>query len=168
MKISNFNNEYLTPLFAKIFQEEKTCLLMGNFSIRLWNTDTNRNFSDILSPNFLTPYILQPTRLAEISKTFIDNIILYSIEFNTFPGNLTLQMLDHLPQFLIQKDFYHKTFINSNNVFKRNYRFFIHDENKNDLKDNIPWDNILSSNNISASLAFDLVFFYDYYFCKNL
>ena len=46
--------------------------------------------------------------------------------------------------------------INSN-VFERNYRFFNHGEFKNDLKD-ISWDNILSSDDISASLAFDLFF----------
>ena len=47
--------------------------------------------------------------------------------------------------------------INSNNVFEQNYRFFNHDEFKNDLKD-IPWDNILSSDDISASLAFHYFF----------
>ena len=35
--------------------------------------------------------------------------------------------------------------------------FFNHDEFKNDSKD-IPWNNILSSDDISASLAFDLFF----------
>ena len=35
--------------------------------------------------------------------------------------------------------------------------FLSHDKFKNDLKD-IPWDNILSSDDISASLAFDLFF----------
>ena len=33
MKISNFTNEYLTTRLAKILQEKKTCLLMGNFNI---------------------------------------------------------------------------------------------------------------------------------------
>ena len=73
-------------------------------------------------------------------------------------GNLTSQISDHLPQFLILKDFYRKTLINSNNnIFERHYRFFSHDEFKNDLKD-IPWDNILSSDDISEGLVFDLFF----------
>ena len=155
MKISDFNNEYLTPLLAKILQEKK-CLLIGDFNINLLNTDTYHNASDfynILSSNSFIPYILQPTRLAKNSKTLIDNIFLNSIEFNTFSGNLTSQILDHLPQFLILKGFYHKTFIN---VFERNYRFFNYDEFKNDLKD-VPSDNILSLGDISASLA--LIYF---------
>ena len=98
-------------------------------------------------------YILQPKRLVKNSKTLIDNIFLNSVEFNTFYGNLTSQISDHIPQFLILKDFYHKTLINSNNVIEGNYRFFNNDEFKNDLVD-IPWYNILSSD-ISAILAFN-------------
>ena len=93
--------------------------------------------------------------MTKSSKTLTDNIFLISIEFNTVSGNLALKILDHLLQFSILKDFYHQTLINSNNVFERNYRFFNHDEFKNDLKDN-PWDNILSSDDTSVSLAFDL------------
>ena len=37
---------------------------------------------------------------------------------------------------------------------EHNYEFFNHDEFKNDLK-NIPWQNVLSQNNILASMAFD-------------
>ena len=77
---------------------------MSDFNINLKVSD----FYDILSSNFFAPCTLQPTRLAKSSKTLIDNIFLYSIEFNTFSGNLTSQLLGHLPQFLILKDVYHK------------------------------------------------------------
>ena len=93
--------------------------------------------------------------MTKSSKTLTDNIFLISIEFNTISGNLALQILDHLLQFSILKDFFHQTLINSNNIFEQNYRFFNHDEFKNDLKE-IPWDNILSSDDTSVSLAFDL------------
>ena len=85
VKISDFNNEYLTPLLAKILQEEKTCPLMGDFNTNLLNTDTDHNVSDfynILSSNFFAPYILQSTRLTKNSKTLMDNIFSNSIEFN--------------------------------------------------------------------------------------
>ena len=116
MKKCEFNNEYLKSLLAKILQEEKTYLLMDDFNINFINTDTDYNvsdFYDILSSKFFAPYILQPTRLTKNSKTLID-VFLNSIEFNTFSGNLTSQILDHLPQFLTLKDFYHKTLINNN------------------------------------------------------
>ena len=144
MKICDFNNEYLTPLLAKILREEKTYVLMDDFNINLINTDTGYNVSDFydtLSSKLFAPYILQPTRLTKSSKTLTD-VFLNSIEFNTFSGNLTFQISDHFPQFLILKDFYHKTLINSNQVFEQSYRFFNHDEFKNESKD-VPWDNIL-------------------------
>ena len=43
MKIIHFNNEYLTPMLAKILQEENTCLLMGDVNINLLNTDKDPN-----------------------------------------------------------------------------------------------------------------------------
>ena len=108
---------------------------MSDFDIIILNTRIYPNvsdFYDILSSNFFAPYLLQPTRLARNSKILVDNIFLNSIEFNTFSGsgNLASQISDHLSQFLILKDFYHKRLINSNNVFQRNYRLF----NKINLK----------------------------------
>ena len=95
-KISCFNNEYLTPLLTNIQKEEKTCMLIGDFSINLLNIETNTNISefyDNVSFHFFAPYILQPTRLTKDSKTPIDNILLNAIEFETFPGNLTSLIL---------------------------------------------------------------------------
>ena len=62
--------------------------------------------------------------------------------------------MDHLSQFLVLKDFYHKTLINSNDVLQQNYRFFNNNKFKNELND-ISWDNI-SPDNASVSLVFDL------------
>ena len=102
MKISDFDNEHLAPLFAKTLQEKQTCLLMGDFNINLWNADKYSNvskFCNIFSLNFFVPYILQPKRLEKNSKTLIDFTSLNSIEFNTFSDNFTLLISDHLPHF---------------------------------------------------------------------
>ena len=48
------------PLPAKILQEEKTCLLMGDFNINLLDTDTDPDVSEffnILSLNFFPHYL---------------------------------------------------------------------------------------------------------------
>ena len=80
MTIPDFNNEYLTPMHAKILQEEKTCLLMPGF-ISILDTDPKvLYFYDILSSNFFAPYILQPKKLVKNSKTLID-IFSNSIEY---------------------------------------------------------------------------------------
>ena len=134
---------------------------MPDFNINLLNTDTDSNvsvFYDVLSSIFLSPYILQSTKLAKNSKTPIDNVFLNSIEFDTYPDNLTSQLLVYLLQFLIRKDFYHKTLTDSSNVFEQNYWIFNDDEFKSDLKD-ISWDNITYSDDIFAILAFDFFVF---------
>ena len=123
LKIYYFNAKYLTPLVAKILPEEKTCLLMGDFNTNLLNTDIDHDgsdFYDILSSIFFAPYSQQSWQ-----KTLKSSLIIFfsnPIEINTFSSNLTLQILVHLTLLLISKDFYHKNFINSKNVFEQNYR----------------------------------------------
>ena len=51
------------------------------------------------------PYILQPTRVTQHSKTIIDNIFINNSEYNTLSGNLTLTRSDDLTQFLLIKEF---------------------------------------------------------------
>ena len=85
MKICEFNNEYLTPLRAKILQEEKTYVLMDDFNINLINTDTDYNvsdFYDILSSKFFAPYILQPTKLTKALKP---SLMFFLIQLNLMP-----------------------------------------------------------------------------------
>ena len=104
MKIGRFNSEYLTPLFTNIQREGETCILMGDFNIKLFSTEINTNISEFynkMSSHFFASYILQPTRLTKNSKVLLDNIFLNSIEFETFSENLTSLISDHLPQLLI-------------------------------------------------------------------
>ena len=77
MKISNFNNEYLTPLLAKDLQEEKTYLLMGSFNINLLNTGTDINVSECY-------HILSSNYFRSLLKFLTDNIFL--IQLNLIPS----------------------------------------------------------------------------------
>ena len=96
---------------------------MGDFNTNLLNTDIDHDgsdFYDIFSSIFFAPYSQQSWQ-----KTLKSSLIIFfsnSIEINTFSSNLTLQILVHLTLLLISKDFYHKNFINSKNVFEQNYR----------------------------------------------
>ena len=79
---------------------------MGDFNVDLLKTSSNnsaREFFNNLSTHFLTPYVLQPTRLK--SKTLIDNIFLNSLEYQAMSGNLLIEIADHLTQFVILEDF---------------------------------------------------------------
>ena len=151
------NNEHLTPLLSRINKEEKICVLMGDFNINLLRNDTKpevSKFFDNLLSHFFAPYIFQPTKFAKNSKTLIDNIFINTVEFGSYSGNFMSQISGHL-QFVMHKDFLRKPPSTQNDSFKHNYKFFNNDEFKNDLK-NIPWQNIVSENNVSASIAFDI------------
>ena len=106
INIQEFNREFIDPLLHKINMENKQCILMGDFNIDLLKSDTNgdtNDFFNTLSSSLFTPYILQPTRLA--SKTLIDNIFFNSLEYQSYSGNLLIEISDHLIQFLILEGF---------------------------------------------------------------
>ena len=112
MKISCFNSEYLTSLLTNIQKEEKTSMLMDDFNINLLNAETNINISefyDNMSSHFFAPNILQPVRFTKNPKTLIDITFQNFIELETFSGNLTSRISDHLPHLLILKDFHRKS-----------------------------------------------------------
>ena len=127
--IKDFNDNIIEPLLNKISTEGKLCSLMGDFNIDLLKIDARDDFSDffnLLSSHFFAPYILQPTR--PISKSLIDNIFLNTIEFSTHSGNLTIQLADHLFQFVLLQGFFKEIVINKINIFERNFRNFNENE----------------------------------------
>ena len=76
---------------------------MGDFNINLLNTKTNTSISELynnISSHSFALYFFQPTRLTKSSKAIINNILLNSIEFENFSGNLTYLMSDKLPKLL--------------------------------------------------------------------
>ena len=106
ISIQQFINESIEPL-DKISAENKFCSLMGDFNIDLLKTDTNDNvnaFYNNVTSHFFAPYILQHTRPK--SKTLIDNILINSVEYPSHSGNLTIQISDHLLQFVILEGFF--------------------------------------------------------------
>ena len=59
------------------------------------------DFLDSLASNSIIPYILHPTRITSHSKTIIDNIFSNYISHEIISGNITTNISDHLPQFLL-------------------------------------------------------------------
>ena len=79
---------------------------MGDFNINLLHSDTDKsvsNFLDVLGSFSLLPQVLLPTRVTNASKSLIDNIFFDSSISKTFSGNITSNISDHYPQFLIIK-----------------------------------------------------------------
>ena len=144
ISIQQFINESIEPLLDKISAENKFGSLVGDFNIDLLKTDTNDNvnaFYNNVTSHFFAPYILQPTRPK--SKTLIDNILINSVEYLSHSGNLTIQISDHLLQFVILEGFFKELAPKKINIFGRNYQNF-NEREFNEALTNIDWDQILS------------------------
>ena len=90
--------------FDKVNNENKYCLVMGDFNINLLNTDSHvatEEFLDLITSCYFSPHILQPIRITQHSATLIDNILFNSTEHYTVSGNIVFDLADHLPNFII-------------------------------------------------------------------
>ena len=114
--------DYVNSTVEKIYQENKLCLIMGDFNVDLLRIDSHpgsENFINTLGSFFFQPHILQPTRLTDHSSTLIDNIFFNSIEHFIISGSLVYDLTDHLPNFIILNKF--SSLPSSVKVYKRDY-----------------------------------------------
>ena len=98
------------------------------------------NFITLKLQIFFTPYILQPTRF--VSQSLIDNIFINSIEYMSYSGNLTIQISDHLLQFVLLEGFFKEDLPKKINIYERNFKHFNEREFEEALKI-CDWDSIL-------------------------
>ena len=117
---------------------------MGDFNIDLLKCvtqDVYNAFLNNLSSNSFLPYILQPTRLA--SKSLIDNIFFNTLDYESYSGNLLIEISDHLIQFVIMEGFVKERTIPKLNLFKRDFSNFNEDEFKKTIS-GYHWDTIVN------------------------
>ena len=138
---------------------------MGDFNIDLLKCvtcDANNAFLNTLSSNSFLPYVLQPTRLA--SKSLIDNIFFNTLDYESYSGNLLIEISDHLIQFVILEGFVKERAMPKLNLFKRDFRNFNEDEFRKTIS-GYNWETIvniqgndpdLSLNNFYNSITFFL------------
>ena len=77
VSITEFTNDYMSPLLEKLSCEKKDIILMGDFNINLLNYDSDKDttyFVDTMYASSFYPTINTPTRITATSKTLIDNI----------------------------------------------------------------------------------------------
>ena len=66
-----------------------------------------------------------------------------TIEYESFSGNLTIQLADHFFQFVILEGFFFDTQHNNHNIKERNFKDF-NEREFNDILLNLNMDNILN------------------------
>ena len=140
---SNSNNEaflnYLNSTAEKINKENKHCAVMGDFNFDLLNWENHSDteeFFNLLGSYYFLPHILQPTRITDHSATLIDNIFFNSAQHLTISGNILHDLTDHLPNFLIIKEF--KSVPNKTKAYKRDYKHYDEEAFLEEMK-NIDW-----------------------------
>ena len=157
MSIDEFNNKHLYPVLRKAHTEKKTLLILGDFNINLLQIDSENSvssFLDMIGSFALLPQVIYPTRITSNSRTLIDNIFFDSSNVETFSGNLTWHISDHLPQFLFIKNMHPNKKIKFN-LQKRNWNHFKHEDFILDYLE-IDWDETLNLEAKDTNLSFEI------------
>ena len=85
--ISDFTNNFITPLLGKLSNENKDIMIMGDLNINLinYNDDKNAgNFLDSMFSQSFLPYITTSTRITRNTKTLIDSNYYKRLSTNNF------------------------------------------------------------------------------------
>ena len=152
VSINEFNNIFIEPLLNKISSEDKICTIMGDFNIDLLCQSQTKiaDFQNLMSSHFFAPFITQPTR--PISKTLIDNIFVNSIDYKSYSGNLTIQLSDHLFQFVLLEGFFKDIYPRKIEMYERNFKYFNEREFQEELN-RVNWEEILCLNQKDPNLS---------------
>ena len=94
---------------------------MSDFSITLMHDNEDKptnEFLDSLASKSYLPYIIQSNQHTCLFKTLIDNILSNVILKDIISGNITANIGDHLPQFLISSNVFADLPSNKLNIFE--------------------------------------------------
>ena len=108
MNVSTFTNDHLKNILNAIHYESKSTLVTGDFNVNLINYNKKRgiyNFLELLINHNFTSQMTLPTRVTEKFAILIDNIFVNNPSFKYLSGNIKTSVSDHLPQFIILKNF---------------------------------------------------------------
>ena len=128
MDTTKFIDEKLNDLMMKLsLERNKKVYIAGDFNFDLLkissHADTS-NFYDKVTSNLLLPIISLPTKINNTNNTLIDNI--FSNQFNpdTISGNLTVNISDHLPSFMITPRLNQNHLPKKHNMYTRDLKNF--------------------------------------------
>ena len=156
MDVSDFNKNYLNTVSNKLPKENKQVFLLGDFIINLLNyNDHQLEVLDFLASNSIIPYILQPTRITNHSKTLIDNIFSNINSHEVISGNMPVKTSDHLPQFAFARNVISKDSCQKSNIYERDWSKFIQTDFVFDYFDK-DWFDVLQVDQQDVNLSIEL------------
>ena len=104
MNQNEFLDNHLDTLTYRLSKENKPIYIAGDWNFNLLDFSTHKEtltFNETMMAKFLASSITIPTRINNNGGTLIDNIFTNYLLPDKCSGNLTVNISDHFPSFLI-------------------------------------------------------------------
>ena len=115
-------NLHMKNTLLKIGKENKEDYICGDFNINLLKYENDSAVQDLMTSNGFLPHITLSTRLTNTTMSIINNIYSNTLTYNSFSGNIIIEIADHLAQFLSMDK--SKVEYKKINMYKRDYKNF--------------------------------------------
>ena len=156
-----FINDHLCELTQRLSKENKPLFITGDWNFNLLefsNHEETLKFYETMMSNLLAPAITIPTRISNSGRgTLIDNIFTNSILPDKTSGNLSVNISDHLPSFLIVPVENKCTNTQKKTQYKRDTKNFSNDDFIMDYLD-IDWNSELEIDKNDVNHTTDIFF----------
>ena len=148
MSTTEFTDHKLNDLMLKLSLERNKKIYIADFNFDLLKTSTHSE----ISSNLLIPLITLPTKINKKNNRLIDNIFTNQFNPDTISGNLTVNMSDHLPSFIMSPRSNQNHLPKKHNIYKRDLKNF---DRENFILDILGtnWNNTIIQDN--ADLSFN-------------
>ena len=156
MSTTEFTDHKLNDLMLKLsLERNKKIYIAGDFNFDLLKSSTHSdtsNFYNKVSSNLLIPLIALPTKINKKNNTLIDNIFTNQFNDDTISGNLTVNISDHLPSFIMSPRTNQNHLPKKHNIYTRDFKNF---DRENFILDILGtnWNNTIIQDN--ADLSFN-------------
>ena len=128
MDTTQFTDNKFNDLLVKLAQERnKKVYITGDFNFDLLKITTHTatsNFYNKVTSNLLVPLITLPTKINNKNNTLIDNIFTNQFNPDTISGNITVNISDHLPSFMITPKANQNHLPKKHNIYTRDLKNF--------------------------------------------
>ena len=84
----------------------------------------------------------------------IDNIFFNSLEYQSYSGNILIEISDHLIQFLILEGFIKERTLREIDLYKRDLNYFNEREFKEEVINNLNWEQICNLEKKEPELSY--------------
>ena len=154
MDTTQFIDNKFNDLLVKLSQERnKKVYIAGDFNfdpLKMSTHTATSNFYNKATSNLLVPLITLPTKIKNKNNTLIDNIFTNQFNPDTISGNITVNISDHLPSFMITPRTNQNHLPKKHNIYTSELKIFDRENFIADLLA-IDWNSTIVEDNVNLS-----------------